>query len=170
MTEKTKLKNYLIIFVLMISFNKMNSQNSLSTLLNKYNTGNSPYISVEELRMHQLNDEVVILDARELDEFEVSHLQDAIFVGYNYFDESKIQNIPKDKRIVVYCSIGIRSENIAKRIMNAGFKDVHNLYGGIFEWKNEDFPVVDSTGKETEKVHVYSKRWGKWLENGKKIY
>ena len=62
------------------------------------------------------------------------------------------------------------SEKIADKIKNAGFKDVHNLYGGIFEWKNEEFPLVDINGEETEQVHVYSKRWGKWLRNGEKIY
>jgi len=148
----------------------MNSQDTLSELLSKYNTGKVPYISVEELRMYQLDDEVVILDAREPKEFKVSHIKSAVYVGYDHFNISILRNIAKNKKIVVYCSVGIRSENIADKIKNAGFKDVHNLYGGIFEWKNEEFPLFDINGEETERVHVYSKRWGKWLKNGEKIY
>lgn len=148
----------------------MNSQNSLNALLHKYNSHQVPYISVEELRMHQLDDNVVILDAREKKEFQVSHIGNAIFVGYNNFDETKLKDISKDEKIVVYCSVGIRSEDVANRIIKAGFKNVQNLYGGIFEWKNEDFPVIGANGKETEKVHAYSKRWSKWLEKGEKIY
>ena len=153
-----------------MSFGKMNSQSSLSSLLSKYNSGKAPYISVNELRMHQLNDDVIILDARERIEFQVSHIKNAVLVGYDHFDEAVLENFNKDEKIVVYCSIGIRSENIADRLIKSGFKNVYNLYGGIFEWKNEDFPVVDLRGNETDKVHIYSKRWGTWLKKGEKIY
>jgi len=33
----------------------------------------------------------------------------------------------------VYCSLGIRSEVIAKKLKKAGYTNVFNLYGGIFE-------------------------------------
>jgi 3-mercaptopyruvate sulfurtransferase SseA len=66
--------------------------------------------------------------------------------------------------------VGIRSETISEKLKKAGYTDVHNLYGGIFEWKNKDYPVVDSEGKETENVHAYSKVWGKWLNKGVKVY
>jgi 3-mercaptopyruvate sulfurtransferase SseA len=72
--------------------------------------------------------------------------------------------------IVVYCSLGVRSENISEKLNAAGFTDVRNLYGGIFEWKNKHNPVFDSEEIETEKVHTYSKNWSKWLTNGEKIY
>lgn len=120
--------------------------------------------------MYQLDDEVIILDAREKEEFEVSHLENSMYVGYNDFDESTLKTIPKDKKIVVYCSIGIRSENIGKKLQKAGFTDIQNLYGGIFEWKNNDLPVLDSSGNETEKVHAFSRHWAKWLKKGEKIY
>ena len=72
--------------------------------------------------------------------------------------------------IVVYCSLGIRSEKISEKLKAEGYSNVRNLYGGIFEWKNKGFEVFDSEGKETEKVHAYSKSWSKWLKNGEKIY
>jgi len=146
------------------------SQNALEDLLKKYNSGDVAYTSVEQLRMDQLNDEVIILDARESNEYKTSHLKDSKFVGYNNLDLSVLDSITRDKQIVVYCSVGIRSENIAKKIQDLGFEDVKNLYGGIFEWKNTGYPVYDNKGTETEKVHTFSKHWSKYLKNGEKIY
>jgi len=71
---------------------------------------------------------------------------------------------------VVYCSLGIRSETIAHKLIKKGYTNVYNLYGGIFEWKNNDFVVLDTEGSETEKVHAFNKNWGKWLTKGKKVY
>lgn len=148
------------------------AQNSLEKLLSRYNSHSIPYISVEELKMMQNEGSVVIFDAREKEEFEVSHLKDAVFIGYNNFSEEKISAMSKDKNIpiVVYCSLGIRSENISENLKRMGYENVRNLYGGIFEWKNQGFQVFDSRGKETEKIHAYSRSWSKWLKKGIKVY
>ena len=148
------------------------SQESLDKLLNRYNSHSIPYISVEELRMLRLNDSVVILDAREPKEFEVSHLKSSINVGFDnfYSEEKQLQKTNKDAQIIVYCSVGIRSEKIGEKLKKAGFINVKNLYGGIFEWKNRGNPVIDSTGTETENVHAFSKQWSKWLHKGNPVY
>jgi len=143
----------------------------LDKLLSKYNNRDVSYISVEELQMKRLNDSVYILDAREKKEYEVSHLPEAIFVGYSSFSKNKFSHKFKDKSvpIVVYCSIGIRSENIAYKLQKAGYTNVSNLYGGIFEWKNTGYKVY-TEGEETNKVHTFSKNWAKYLEKGEKVY
>ena len=157
---------YIFLFVWSISF----GQDSISEVLKKYNTESISYISVQELAIQTT--EVVLLDAREPDEFEVSHLKGAIHVGYDDFDITTITKIIKDKssKIVVYCSIGVRSENIAEKLKHEGYTNIYNLFGGIFEWKNKENPIYNSSGKETNNVHVYSKKWGKWLLKGNKIY
>ena len=70
----------------------------------------------------------------------------------------------------MYCSLGIRSEDIAEKLKKVGFTNVRNLYGGIFEWKNKDFKVYDINNNETENVHAFNNEWGKWLKKGVKIY
>jgi rhodanese-related sulfurtransferase len=144
----------------------------LDELLQQYNTRSIPYISVEELKMFQQNKDLVLLDAREPEEFKVSHIKGAVFSGYSNFSAEAISESIKDKSvlIVVYCSLGIRSEKISEKLKAEGYSNVRNLYGGIFEWKNKGFAVFDSEGKETEKVHAYSKNWSKWLTKGEKIY
>ena len=161
---------FFIIYIFLVG--AASGQESLDKLLNRYNTHSIPYISVEELRMFKKNDSVVILDAREPEEFEVSHLKSSINIGFDDFssEEKQLQKINKDSQIIVYCSVGIRSEKIGEKLKEAGFTNVRNLYGGIFEWKNRGYPVIDSTGTETENVHVFSKQWSKWLNNGNPVY
>ena len=72
--------------------------------------------------------------------------------------------------MVVYCTVGYRSERIGEKLQKMGFQDVHNLYGGITEWVNQGHKVVDPEGNETPKVHTYSKDWGKWLKEGEKVW
>ncbi|WP_075340385.1 rhodanese-like domain-containing protein [Tenacibaculum agarivorans] len=147
------------------------SQKGLQKLLKKYNQETVPYIHVENL--NEKDDNTILLDAREPREFEVSHLNKAICVGYDHFNlKSTLQQLPKDKntKIVVYCSLGIRSEDIAEQLKKAGFTNVFNLYGGIFEWKNKGNTVVNKENTPTEKVHAFNKEWGVWLTKGIKIY
>ncbi len=112
----------------------------------------------------------VLLDSRREVEFYVSHLSNARCVGYRHFSLHKIKDLPKESVIVVYCSLGIRSEKIAVKLKEAGYRNVHNLLGGLFEWVNLGFPVYDAKERPTPMVHAYSKKWGKWLLRGKKVY
>jgi rhodanese-related sulfurtransferase len=150
----------------------VNAQESLDNLLKTFNSGSVPYISVQELRRLQVNESVIVLDAREKEEFEVSHIPLATYIGYSEFSSARISKVipKKDSPIVVYCSLGIRSETIGERLQKAGYTHVKNLYGGIFTWKNSGYDVVDGEGNKTEKVHAYSKIWGKWLLKAEKVY
>jgi len=128
-----------------------------------------PLVQPHDVKAKLNNKDIIILDTRSAKEFSVSHLPDARFIDYDRFDISQVEDIPKDKEVVVYCSVGYRSEKIGEKLKNAGFKNVSNVYGGIFQWKNEDFEVVNQQGKITDSVHTYNKRWSKWLEEGKGI-
>ncbi len=148
------------------------AQKTVEKVLDQYNTHSIPYISVEELKMQQSKGQVIILDSREPKEYEISHIEDAELVGYSNFSiaavTEKIQD--KDTPIVVYCSLGVRSEEIGEKLKKAGFTQVKNLYGGIFEWKNNNYPVFNRAEKETDSVHTCTKSWSKWLKNGIKVY
>jgi rhodanese-related sulfurtransferase len=107
----------------------------------------------------------VLLDSRELAEFEISHLPDAKWVGHIDFSIQRMSGIPKDAKVVVYCSIGVRSENIAEKLIASGFSNVRNLYGGIFAWSNEHKALVGKSKNPTLAVHGYDQRWAKLLDN-----
>ncbi len=81
------------------------------------------------------------------------------------------ENFPnKNATYVVYCSVGVRSEKIGKKLMDLGYTDVKNLSGGMFKWINEGYDVVDSAGRTTQKVHAYNRFWGLLLDKGMKVY
>ncbi len=112
----------------------------------------------------------IFIDAREKKEYKVSHIKNSIWVGYDYLNLKPMKKLAKDTEIIVYCSVGYRSEKVAEKLKEKGFTNVSNLYGGIFEWKNNDFPIVNDNQDTTEKVHAYNKVWGIWLNKGEKVY
>ena len=124
-----------------------------------------PTMSVQALK--ESTAKVYILDAREKEEYDISHIPNAQYIGYNQLENAVLTNIPKDGKIVLYCSIGYRSEKIGEKLRKKGFTNVHNLYGSIFEWVNQDYEVVDKNGQITQKVHTYNKNWSQWVEEGK---
>jgi rhodanese-related sulfurtransferase len=131
---------------------------------------NVPAIDVDSLK--KIQPQVFILDAREPKEFAVSHLEGAVNCGYDHFDKTVLDSIAKDRPIVVYCSIGYRSEKIARKLQKMGYNQVSNLYGSIFEWVNRGYAVVDEKNRPTPKIHTYNKSWSRWVDDKKseKIY
>ena len=127
---------------------------------------NVPELGVTEI---DTTGEIVFLDARERNEYEVSHIKDAIWVGFEDFELSRLGEVEKNQKIVVYCSVGYRSEKISEQLLEAGYKDVSNLYGGIFEWMNREQSVVNDTGT-TNQIHAYDHAWGIWVKKGEKVY
>jgi len=103
----------------------------------------------------------VLLDVRTKAEFDVSHLEGAIRVEPGS-DPAAI-SIPKDKAIVTYCSVGYRSAAFAKKLSEAGYRNVTNVEGSIFRWANENRPLVHD-GQPADKVHPYNRLWGMLLD------
>lgn len=127
-----------------------------------------PTMAVKELDKKQ--NKFTLLDTRAKEEFEVSHIEGAHWVGYDDFNKKRVADFDKNEPIVVYCSIGYRSERIGEKLVKLGFKEVYNLKGGIFEWVNQDQPILDTKNEPTDKVHAFSKAWGIWLDKGEKVY
>jgi len=126
--------------------------------------------TVELVKPGDLPKDAVLLDTREQGEFDVSHIPNSVCTGYKDFNTDALKDISKTDTIVVYCSVGYRSERIGEKLQKMGYSNVFNLYGGIFEWKNLGNTVVNADGSETEKVHTYNKSWSKWLTRGEKVY
>lgn len=113
---------------------------------------------------------IYFLDTRSSEEFNISHLPGARLIDYGEFKLNQIKDIPKNAEVVVYCSVGYRSEKIGEELLENGYTNVQNIYGGIFQWKNEGFDVVNANNQPTDSVHTYNKNWSKWLTQGIKVY
>jgi len=111
----------------------------------------------------------LILDTREKGEYNVSHIPEAVYTGYNNFKKKLLNDIPKDKPILVYCSVGYRSERIGEKLQKMGFTNVYNLYGGIFNWSNEGEKMLDENKAPTQNVHGFNKEWSQWILKGTKV-
>lgn len=124
-----------------------------------------PYIYADSI---PASNNYLFLDARELEEYQVSRIPGALFIGYDDFDLSRVNGISPDDTLVVYCSIGYRSNEIAKQLEEAGYQTVFNLYGGLFQWSNDEKPMEDDRG-ETKKIHGYNQKWSQWIRSGEVI-
>ncbi len=165
------MKKIILIIALNIAFfNLITAQKTTNAafdaLINAKLSKTVPQITAEQLhtRIYTKNENFTILDTREPAEYNVSHLAKAINVGYDKFDIKTLANLDKKTPIVVYCSIGYRSERVGEKLFAAGFLKVFNLYGGIFDWSNRRYPLVDNFEKTTKKVHNYNAVWGVWLK------
>lgn len=166
---------YLSIFILMVLVPFLSvAQQTLDPKFEKKIEGLIDHsvttISCERLEQKMSTPNLYLLDAREKKEYETSHLEDAVWVGYNTFSAENLAKVPKDGIVVVYCSVGYRSEKIGEQLKEMGYSKVYNLYGGIFEWTNRTYPLVDQKNEETVKVHAYDQDWGRWLNKGEKVY
>ena len=160
----------LITFVALLFVLTGFAQDNLAKVLKKYNNNKIPYISASDI--DPVNTDAIFLDAREKKEYNTSHIQNAKNLGYTHFDLKKVETEIPDKtsQIIVYCTIGVRSEAIATKLKQAGYTNVYNLFGGIIEWKNTAHRVYNNQNKTTDTIHTYSKEWGKWLNNGVQVY
>ena len=113
------------------------SQNTIPKVLEKLNKRTVPYITVDELKKAQ---NYILLDTREYKEYTISHLPNAINVGFDKFNSKKFVAIAPDKntKIVVYCSIGIRSETIGEKLIKMGnWMDSMRFISRTGNWKRD---------------------------------
>lgn len=145
------------------------SQSTIAKSIKKYNENTIPYIYVKDI---ENTNKHILLDTRKKQEYNTSHIENAVWVGYDNFNITTITDVCPNKNapIIVYCSIGVRSEDIGEKLKKAGYTNVKNLYGGIFDWKNQERPVYNNKNAKTDSVHVFSKQWGKLLTKGIKVY
>jgi rhodanese-related sulfurtransferase len=85
----------------------------------------------------------IIVDIRDDASFDEAHIPGAVNIplnelGYRWF------SLDKSKDIIVYCFTGVTSEVACQILVNAGFKDVYNLTGGIKAW---DYAIEASDGR-----------------------
>lgn len=161
---------YLFLFALLLTFTSFGQSKEYRAMLKRWYSADFPTISIEDAKEKIGKKNVYFLDTREQKEYDVSHIKNAVFTGYDDFKMSSVSEIPKNAEIIVYCSIGARSENIGKKLIKAGYTNVKNLYGGMFHWANSGYPMVNKSGETTTKIHGYSKHWGKWVTRGTVVY
>ncbi len=101
-----------------------------------------PLIEPEELSVLDTTDNIVILDTRSPEEYQEGHLEHACFVNYATFSLQDVADISKDQKVIVYCKKGGRSNEVANKLIRAGYKRVKSLDGGITRWQEEGYQIA----------------------------
>ena len=112
-----------------------------------------PQVTVAQLLTESGVGKVVIVDSRATAEQEVSMIPGAI--PASQFDRQSGRY--KDRKVVVYCTIGYRSGLYAKKLVERGYRAA-NLKGGILAWVHAGQSVA-GRGGPTNRVHVYGRKW-----------
>jgi rhodanese-related sulfurtransferase len=93
--------------------------------------------------MADTNPNLVLLDVRERNEWNLGHLPNAMHLPRGSM-ETKIEAlVPRDKHVVIYCQSGNRSAFAADTLQQMGYEDVASMSGGIIQWI-DDGGEVDS--------------------------
>ncbi|MEV7966476.1 ThiF family adenylyltransferase [Sphaerisporangium sp. NPDC088356] len=101
-------------------------------------------VSAEELRdMLDRRSDVVVVDVREPDEYAFAHLPDSVLIPKGeFFGGDGMARLPKDKRIVLLCRMGIRSAEVLAVVKGHGHEDAVHLGGGIIAWAQRIDPAM----------------------------
>ncbi len=124
-------------------------------------------IHLNALEFNQMldRDDVIIVDFRNHYESEVGHFEKAITPNVDTFRESlpiieeQIQDYKEDKKLLMYCTGGIRCEKASAYFKHKGFKNVYQLEGGIIEYARQ----IKAQGLESKfigKNFVFDHRLG----------
>ena len=107
------------------------------------NAADSSYqqITQEEAKEMMDTQEVIILDVREQDEFDSSHIPGAVLLPVSAIDENTAAEVipEKDSTVLVYCRSGNRSKTASSTLAELGYTNIYE-FGGINTWPYETEP------------------------------
>ncbi len=96
--------------------------------------------------MMQADENVIVLDVRTRSEFEAEHIPGAKLIPLSEL-EARLNELDKDKAIIVYCKSGYRSGLASEILADHCFPGIYNMLGGITAWKEAGLPVVGASGR-----------------------
>ena len=95
-------------------------------------------ISQEEAkRIMDSEEDYIILDTREQDEYDAGHIAGAILIPYTEIENKAEEMLPdKNAQILVYCRSGRRSKIASQTLADLGYTNIKE-FGGIIDWPYE---------------------------------
>ena len=102
-----------------------------------------PQITVQDFaELHQQkSDKIAVLDVREPGERAGGAIGNSLFIPLGKLT-SRIEELNREKLLVVHCKGGYRSSIATSLLRRAGFRDIANLTGGFDAWKTAGFAHV----------------------------
>jgi len=97
-------------------------------------------LTVQQVADIMNNPDVVLIDVREPSEYAAGHIPGVKLIPLGTLP-GRVNEIPRDKFVVMTCRSGHRSSQATKFLRDQGFDNVHNMMGGISAWKQAGLPV-----------------------------
>ena len=105
-------------------------------------TNNETETDVKELkRKIDAKEDFFLLDVREPNEFRIGRIPGSTLIPLGEVPQ-RVNEIPRDKEIIVHCKMGARSARAASFLREQGYANVKNLKGGILDWSDKIDPSV----------------------------
>lgn len=112
--------------------------------------GSVPQVGIDELARRLRRDDLTVIDVRGRAEWEAGHLPDVMHIPVGYLAD-RLDEIPRDRPVVVQCQAGARSAIAASVLRAKGLTNVINLVGGFADWERAGYAVerVEGAGDLT---------------------
>lgn len=110
-------------------------------------SGAMPVIDWRKLRDTDRS-QVLLLDVRTPAEFELGTIEGAVNIPLDNLRE-RICEIPRNKKIVIFCAVGLRGYLAQRILMGRGYADVWNLSGGYQIYSLATMPVLNVRRRES---------------------
>ncbi len=101
-------------------------------------------MSIPTVTVAQLDGTEFLLDVREADEWQAGHAESATFVPMSTLI-TRLDEVPKDRDVVVACRVGGRSAQVAAYLNQNGWT-ARNLEGGMEAWAKAGRPLTSESG------------------------
>jgi rhodanese-related sulfurtransferase len=85
--------------------------------------------------------DVFILDVRTQEEYNAGHIRNSTLIPVQDLSK-RLNEVPRDRDILVYCRTGGRSTAASEILANNGFARIYNMKGGITDWTKAGYEVV----------------------------
>jgi len=108
-----------------------------------------PRITVEELKKLMAEQQVVVVDVRSADAYNNGHIKGSINLPLNKIQAGDYKDLPRDKRIITYCSCGAEQSSAAASVIlqKAGFQNGATLLGGTHAWQQSGGEMAQTSPK-----------------------
>ena len=90
--------------------------------------------------MLEKNKNIYLLDVRTPQEYSQARLPGAVLIPIGEL-ERRINEVPKNKPVLVYCAVGSRSKSAASYLSQLGNKEVYNMTDGLVGWHRNGFSI-----------------------------
>lgn len=125
-------------------------------------------LSPKECLLLLTNKKVKLIDVRTKNEFNKENIEGSVNINlYSSDFKTKILELPKSSKIILYCATGYRSYKAGQFLVQNGYTKVYNMSKGIMGWRNNQFATI--SGKKSQDKISYA-TYSKLLKSPRSVF